>query len=453
MLAVDTVLWWSVATVALARGWHAPLPGDTVPESYELSVAPDMSAENASFAGLVNIAIVAKKTTPSITLHSKRLVVHQVDVTDVMTNRRLRVDGWTYDRAGERLTVSVGEHVLADRKYTMRLRFEGSLSDGATGFFKSYYDATRSNTKKWFAATQFYATHARSAFPCYDEPAYKTYFKISIRRKTNEIALSNMPILNTVDVVEKAAGDSLVYQNWTWVHFMQTPPISTSSVAFFVGDFERLACTDCHDVTNVYSHLGNLYQIEYITRAAPDLLNTLETYINVTYSLPKLDLLAIPRLSTSVMEGWGLSAYREQSVFVDKNTKSKDVVLAKMTAERVMAHQWFGNLVTPEWWDYTWLNEGFATYFEYFATAEVEPDWRLEHFFVIEQLQSVLEYDQSTAKQHPLSAPLSVPEDDDYDVFDGIARNKGAAVLRMLRDWVGEESFKKAVNVYLTTNR
>lgn len=148
MFAVDTVLWSCLAAVALARGVHARLPGDTVPESYELTVAPDVSAESgASFAGQVNIAIAAKKTTSSITLHSKRLVVHEVAVTDVMTNRRVRVDGWTYDRDAERVTVSVGEHVLANRKYTVRLRFEGRLSDGATGFFKSFY-TTRSDEKK-----------------------------------------------------------------------------------------------------------------------------------------------------------------------------------------------------------------------------------------------------------------------------------------------------------------
>ncbi|VVC40903.1 Hypothetical protein CINCED_3A018294 [Cinara cedri] len=428
---------------------YGRLPDNTVPETYVLSVVPNFETANASFTGHVCILVEVKTTTPVITLNSKDLVIHKVNVTDKFTNRNVKVNSWKYAVDHEQVEIYVDEHVLANRKYTVCIFFRGILRDDGIGFFRSSYTFSL-DSKKWLAATQFRPIHARSAFPCYDEPKYRTPFNLSLKINRNEIALSNTPILNTVDVNEKISDNPVAYRNMTWVHFEQTPPLATHSVGFFVGEFEILD-ENKQDTIKVYTHVGKLYQTEYITGGMSDLLKTIVNCTGVEYAQAKLDLLAVPELGLrGAVENWGLNTYREKLLLVDGNTMTKTKVSVKTTVERIIAQQWFGDLVTPTWWSYAWLNEGFATYFEYFATATLEPEWLLEHFFVVEIQQTGLEYDQT--RKHPLSASVSTTTEFD-DIFDKITNNKGAAVLRMLNDWVGDDVFKKALNIYLTQNR
>uniref|UniRef100_A0A2S2P8T3 Aminopeptidase n=1 Tax=Schizaphis graminum TaxID=13262 RepID=A0A2S2P8T3_SCHGA len=423
----------------------ARLSGDTEPRSYALKIEPNLETENASFAGRVDITIVVKTTTTVITLNSKDLVLHEVEVTDEITGRDIRVRSLSYEEDREQVIISMEGHVLANRLYTMRIRFEGILRDDGTGFFKSAYE-TESEGKKWIAATQFQTTIARSAFPCYDEPHFKTPFNISIKVKEEEIALSNMPVLNT----EHYVYDSLKHQEMKWVHFARTPSMSTCSVAFFAGEFEQFNKTR-RSAINVYSHLGRLYQIEYITKEAPDLLRAMENYMGIPYPMPELNLLAMPTLGLGQFDNWGLTAYREKTLFVDFKSDSKTIMSAKMAVGRAVANQWFGNLVTPTRWDFAWMNKGLAAYLQYFVTATVEPEWRLEHFFVVDMQRPAMDCDQ--IQRRPLTAPAIVPEDVDYYPTDKFSEQKSAAVMRMLSDWVGEDVFKKAINAYLTHNQ
>ncbi|XP_015378606.1 PREDICTED: endoplasmic reticulum aminopeptidase 1-like, partial [Diuraphis noxia] len=162
----------------------------------------------------------------------------------------------------------------------------------------------------WIAATQFQTTQARSTFPCYDEPNFRTPFNISIKVKKNEIALSNMPVLETIYVDDILADGSIEYNSKKWVHFAQTPYMPTCSVTLFVGEFEQFDKTHLSAV-NVYSHLGRLYQIEYMTKAVPDILEAMENYMGIPYAMPELNLLALPILGLEQVENnWGLTTYR-----------------------------------------------------------------------------------------------------------------------------------------------
>ncbi|XP_025208516.1 endoplasmic reticulum aminopeptidase 1-like isoform X2 [Melanaphis sacchari] len=424
------------------------LPGDTEPRSYVLRIEPNLETENASFTGRVDITIKVKTTTSVITLNSKDLMLHEIKLKDENTGRNIRVISWSYAREQEQVMISVDGHVLGNRIYTIRILFEGILRDDGTGFFKSAYE-TYSDGKKWITATQFLATKARSAFPCYDEPNFKTPFNISMKVKYEEMALSNMPAYSTVYIDEKLKNDSIKYYGKKWVHFAQTPRMSTCSVAFFSGEFELFRKTG--QKINVYSHLGHLYQIEYVTNEALGLLEAMENYTGIPYAMPELNLLAVPVLGLEQVDSWGLTTYREKTLFVDHKSNSKAIVSAKMAVGHAVASQWFGNLVTPTRWDFAWMNKGLATYLQYIITATVEPEWRLEHFFIIDEQRSAMDYDLNQTQ--PLTTPGIMPADMDYNLADTFFKQKAAAVMRMLNDWVGEETFKKAINAYLTRNQ
>uniref|UniRef100_A0A2S2NE31 Thyrotropin-releasing hormone-degrading ectoenzyme n=1 Tax=Schizaphis graminum TaxID=13262 RepID=A0A2S2NE31_SCHGA len=252
-------------TVDLGR-----LPYETVPERYVLSLEPDFDVKNPSFAGRVNISIAVNTTTDEITFNSKDLVLHEIGLTDDNTNSDIKIDSWKYAEDRQQVKVKTNRRILEKRKYTIRIRFNGYFNDDTSDIFYSSYNAYPLFKKRVATNNQLLqSTHARSVFPCYDEPRFKTPFNISIKIKRNEIALSNTPILNTANIDESIIDDLTQYKNWTWVHFIQTPLISTSMVAIFVGKLKQLDKSHLNLTTDVNS----LYLDRYIMKNDSDQLN------------------------------------------------------------------------------------------------------------------------------------------------------------------------------------
>ncbi|XP_050432744.1 uncharacterized protein LOC126840826 [Adelges cooleyi] len=431
------------ALVQGLNGFNTFLPTATVPKSYSLAISPNFENKDASFVGLVEILIQTEMITGEVILHSKDLQITSVNVTKVSTSREITVKEWKFIQEDEQVKIVLDNMLPPNEEYMIAIRFNGSLRNDMTGFYKSSYSQSQTGAENFLAVTQFEATYARSAFPCYDEPHYKVPFNITVGVPDKQIALSNMPLLykDQKDVYALDSGRRL-----TWYHFQQTPPISTYLVAFFVGDF---VSWDSSSKVNVYTRNDNYYlkQTKYALDVAPKLLKAMELFTGIKYELPKLDLVALPDLGFGAMENWGMNTFRERLLLLpeDSTTLYKGAVTKIIQHE--LSHQWFGNLVTCDWWDYVWLNEGFATFFEYFATATVEPDWQSPEFFVVEQHQTGLEYDQIA--RHALSNKVSTPEEID-NTFDHITYNKGGSVLRMLYSYVGKDVFKEALNLYLT---
>ncbi|KAL5244502.1 hypothetical protein ACI65C_011912 [Semiaphis heraclei] len=411
------------------------LPDGVTPVSYALRVDTDL--DRLSYSGSVEITIITSVSPKlcRIVLNAKDVWVTGVRVTDVNTGVPLTVTERQLVEGDEQLIVTVdGRCLIPARHYVVAIDFQAPLRDDMSGYYRSSY--REGNVTKWLAVTKFEPTHARKAFPCFDEPALKAPFTVSIKRRSDQISLSNMPLLNSTKIQ---------HTDMFWDHYQETPPMSTYLVAFFVGEFYAIKTRNI----GIYTHRRYVKQAQYIADESPKLLKAMEEFTGVDYTLPKLDLLAIPDFAAGAMENWGLNTYRERLLLLTENSKTKTKEFVTTVVQHELSHQWFGDLVTCAWWDFLWLNEGFATFFEYFATKMVEPDWRLEDVFVYEVHQLALNADQNP--MHAISGSVETPAQI-RSMFDDISYSKAGAVLRMLQYAVTKDNFKRALNQYLTNN-
>jgi len=425
---------------ALVRGQGDPvaekmdvfrLPENTSPVSYVLWFAPNLS--DWTVTGVANITVKVEIETQSVTLNLKDLNVTDVSVMDVTNSehtRNIKVKDKVELTKNEQFEIQFEKTMPGNRILLLTIKYKAQIRDDMSGLYKSSY--TENGVTKWLAVTQFEPTYARRAFPCFDEPKYKVPFNISVVVQKNLTALSNMPILKTE-----------IGPNSNTVYFSETPPMSTYLAAIYVGEF--VPDKDNSKIT-VYTHKGMKEQTEYIATEAPKHLKVLEEYTAIDYMLPKMDLLAIPDFMAGAMENWGLNTYRESYLLLSNDSKTRMKIRASAVVQHEFTHQWFGDLVTCKWWDYLWLNEGFARYFQYLATGMVRTSWSMEELFVVEAFQSSLAYDQTP--RHPITASVNTPEEIE-NVFDTISYSKAASVLRMLKYLVTEDLFKLSLQRYL----
>ncbi|NXS90821.1 AMPE aminopeptidase, partial [Jacana jacana] len=236
---------------------------------------------------------------------------------------------------------------------------------------------------------------------------------------------------------------------WNRTTFEKSVPMSTYLVCFAVHQFQWVERTSISGKTlRVYAQPLQLHTAEYAANITKKVFDFFEVYFNLSYSLPKLDKIAIPDFGTGAMENWGLITYRETNLLYDPNesaTSNKQRVAAVVAHELV--HQWFGNIVTMDWWDDLWLNEGFASYFEFLGVHDAEPEWQMLDQVLIDDVLPVMK-DDSLLSSHPIVVDVSSPAEI-TSVFDGISYSKGASILRMLQDWITPDLFQKGCQAYL----
>ncbi|XP_023932531.1 puromycin-sensitive aminopeptidase, partial [Lingula anatina] len=323
----------------------------------------------------------------------------------------------------------------------LHFSFTGILNDKMRGFYRSKYTHPNGETRHG-AVTQFEATDARRAFPCWDEPAVKATFDVTLVVPKDRVALSNMPVESETAL----ESDS----NLKVLKYGRTPVMSTYLLAFVVGEFDYVEAKDADNVlVRVYTPLGKKEQGQFALEVSCKTLPFYKNYFKLGYPLPKIDLIAIPDFALGAMENWGLVTYRETALLVDpENSSSSAKQWVALVVGHELAHQWFGNLVTMEWWTHLWLNEGFASFIEYLCVDHCFPEYDIWNQFASTDFTRALELD-ALKNSHAIEVPVGHPSEID-EIFDAISYSKGASVIRMLHDYIGDESFKKGLSDYLT---
>lgn len=317
----------------------------------------------------------------------------------------------------------------------LRIAFEGTLNDQMKGFYKSTYE--HNGEKKNMAVTQFEPADARRCFPCWDEPACKATFRITLEVPSEVNALSNMPV-----VEEKLAGNTKTIQ------YQESPIMSTYLVAVVIGLFNYVEDHTSDGIkVRVYCQVGKADQGIFALDVAVKTLDLYKKYFAVPYSLPKLDMVAIPDFAAGAMENYGLVTYRETALlYDDKHSAASNKQRVATVVAHELAHQWFGNLVTMEWWTHLWLNEGFATWVSYLAVDSLFPEWNIWTQFLNESTEG-LRLD-GLSESHPIEVEINHAGEID-EIFDAISYRKGASVIRMLQSYLGAGTFQRALAAYV----
>ena len=418
----------SLLTVCMlpASGYAQRLPTNVTPHHYDLSVAPELGT--ATFTGSERIDVTLTTPSRTITLNAAEIAFDSVTITAGGRTQRARV---TTVESREQAAFTVPALIPAGPA-AVEIRYRGVLNDQLRGLYLS-----KANNRR-YAVTQLEATDARRMFPCFDEPAYKATFTLSATIDEGDRAISNGAVIS--DTPGPGARKHTV-------KFEPTPAMSTYLVALAVGDFACESGSADGIPIRICATPDKKGQTGLALEAAAEILRYYDRYYSVKYPFKKLDVVAVPDFSAGAMENTAAIFYRETLLLADPKTASVSVRkdIARVLAHE-MAHQWFGDLVTMKWWDDIWLNEGFANWMETRPLKAWKPEWHME-LDEVQSNQIAMELD-ALRSTRPIRANASTPEQIN-ELFDPIAYEKGAAVLRMVEAWVGGEAFRTAVNAYI----
>jgi puromycin-sensitive aminopeptidase len=408
------------------------LPTEVQPVKYQITLSPNLT--DFTFAGEETIEIKVKQPTSHIVFNAAELEIQEAYL--LRDGQRIPAQAVALDADAETATLTFATP-LPTGTMQLFLRFTGILNDKLRGFYRSEYSLP-DGTKRGMATTQFEAPDARRAFPCWDEPAHKAKFEISLSIPTHLTAISNMPI---VSETPQGAGTKSV-------RFAESPIMSTYLLAIMVGEFECVEAQAEGTLVRVWTTPGKKEQGRFALDVSCRLLSFYNDYFGIPYPLPKLDLIAIPDFAAGAMENWGAITYREVALLVDpahSSAATKQRVAIIIAHE--IAHMWFGNLVTMEWWNDLWLNEGFASWIEYKAVDHLFPEWDMWTQFIFADTGPAMSLD-GLRNTHPIEAEVKTPHDIN-ELFDAISYSKGAAIIRMLEQFLGEETFRRGLVRYL----
>lgn len=407
------------------------LPKSVKPLSYYITLEPNL--QSFTFSGQETIFIEILEETFEITLNAKDLRINSAWYTkDEFVKHAKQI---VVDEKNERVNF-VFDSPLLPGKAWLKLDFVGAINDQLAGFYRSTYEVN--GEKKVLAVTQFEDTDARRAFPCWDEPAIKAEFYLTLVIPKNLNALSNMPIKEEL----ACGGDRKA------VHFERTPIMSSYLLAFAVGEFEHIETrTKDGTLVRVFTTRGKSEEGRFALDVGVRAIEFYNEYFDIPYPLPKLDMIAIPDFAAGAMENWGFVTYREAYLlFNDKRSSQAVKYHIAYIVTHEIAHQWFGNLVTMEWWTYLWLNEGFASWMEYLAVDNLFPEWNVWELIFMNN-ESALGLD-GLRTTHPIEVEIKHPSEIGQN-FDEISYSKGAAVIHMLYSYIGPEAFREGLQVYL----
>ncbi|KAG8230286.1 hypothetical protein J437_LFUL010189 [Ladona fulva] len=400
---------------------HWRLPEGIKPISYAIQIIPNLDESNFTYVGNITIDVVAEEVLDRITLHATDLTItdHSVigsDGTDCFVKAT--------QEEGDYYILMLSTNTTANASYTIKMNFAGKLRDDMFGFYKSSYTG-KDNSTEWMATTQFEATSARKAFPCFDEPHLKANFTISLARPSNMSTLCNMPLKDV------GTEDLNLPEGYVWDNYEESPKMSTYLVAFTVSKFhhDNSSFTSMDNESKpftVWAPENTIDQVKYSLEVGPRILEIMQNLTGFDYVLPKMDLIAIPDFNAGAMENWGLVTFREADLFYKEGVSSANSRQRVATViAHELAHQWFGDVLHPQ--------------------------WRLMEQFVVDMLQTAFLLDVQDVA-HPITHNV-LTVNDIYAVFDNIVYNKAGSVIRMMEHILGEDTFFKGLWNYLNSRQ
>jgi puromycin-sensitive aminopeptidase len=411
------------------------LPTTITPSNYDLVVAPDIEA--GTFRGRVRIDVVVHQVAASIVLNSDELTITEAAVVGPTASQTCEI---TVDEKLERIELHPPEP-LQPGPAVLELAFRGVFNEKLVGLYLSEYTDADGVTQR-LATTQFQSTYARKCFPCFDEPAMKASFTVHLEVDDDHLAISNGPEVGRHDL-----GDGKVR-----VDFAPTMPMSTYLVAFVVGPLEATEPVDVDGVPlRVVHRPGQAELTPFALEAAAFGLRYFTEYFGLPYPDAKIDLVAIPDFAFGAMENLGCITFREVALLTDPERATKaELQRVADVINHELAHMWFGDLVTMKWWNGLWLNEAFATFMEMRATDAFRPEWDRWTDFALSRSEAFSVDSLSTTR--PIEFEVVSPEDADA-MFDVLTYEKGAAVVRMLEQYVGEDRFRQGIRTYISNHQ
>ena len=404
------------------------LPQTVKPEHYTLSLAPDL--KTATFTGRESIDVDVEQSVDAITLNSAEIKFESVTAS---LNGKTLTAKVSEDAEKQQATFDFGQQLPAG-KLKLDIRYTGILNNELRGFYLS------KTARRNYAVTQFESTDARRAFPSFDEPAFKATFAVTLIVDKGDTAISNTNIIR----------DEPQGEGKHAITFATSPKMSTYLVAFLVGDFQCLSGSSDGVPIRTCATPDQVQYGAFALKTAEYVLHYYNNYFGIKYPMPKLDLIAIPDFEAGAMENFGAITYRESDMLLDSSHASVGgerrvgIVVA-----HEMAHQWFGDMVTLQWWDNTWLNEGFATWMEARPIDVWKPELNMAQE-VANDNQGTLNYDAQQIT-HAIRAKADTP-DEINEMFDGISYGKAGAMLLMVENYLGKETFRQGVHKYLAAH-
>ena len=423
---------WRAGRWSRARSSASPFisPNDAVPRKETVQLTIDPARE--TFEGSVSIDVELRAPASIIWLNAKNLTIGSASVAQGGTVHPAKV----IPGSDERIGIDVGQPLTGPA--TIRIDYQGRLDDKAlSGPYRRKVEG------EWYAYTTFAPIEARRAFPCFDEPRFKTPWDISIRVKRENKAFSNG---REISETEEPNG-------WKLVKFATTEPLPAEMVAFAVGPFDVYdgGVAGHGTPVRVITAKGHAAEGHAAAQATAAILPRLEAYTGIPYAFGKLDHLALPAGAFGAVENPGLITYRTRNLLVPptQETATFTRALRALQAHEI-GHQWFGNLVTQASWDDVWLSEGFATWISAKMMDQELPPERV-HLAAIAARERMMAVDNPT-RSRPVRIAINSRETA-RDVYNRVVYEKGAAILLMLEGWLGEDRFRDGLRAYLNEHR
>ncbi len=406
------------------------LPKTVVPVHYAIELAPDL--DSLALPGVEVVDIEVREPTARLVLNAVDTTFGAVTIDDDAQRADVALDAAT-----ETVTLTFAQP-LAAGPHRLRIVFTARINKFGTGLF--FVDYPTDKGSKRMLSSKLEPADARRIFPCWDEPAFKASFALTVTVPRTFLAVGNMPVTREAPVAP----------NLKQVAFAPTPKMSTYLFVFTTGELERLTA-DADGVTiGVVTTLGKREQGRFALDNAVKLLAWFNDYFGTKYPLPKLDLIAVPGGFGGAMENWGGIIFFESRLLFDPSTNADTArrgIFLILAHE--MAHQWFGDLVTMGWWDNLWLNEGFASWMQEKAAEHFYPQWRTWlNGYGQKQLAMALDARRTS---HPIQQPVA-DSSEAIAAFDGITYNKGQALIRMLENYLGERAFRDGIRKYMAAH-